>query len=95
MTDRPDHLFVTDAEIRRRLGLSEKQWRRMRRELDKRKPGRRPFPRPVALAGNKRWWPDVYAYFAATAQQNEGQDATSETHQTRRPRVSRPEVARA
>jgi hypothetical protein len=88
-------MFVTDAEIRRRLNLPEKVWRRMLRELDKRKPGRRPFPRPVALAGNRRWWPDVESYFATAAQQNEGQDATSETHQARRPRVSRPEVARA
>jgi hypothetical protein len=53
-------LFVTDAELIRRLGVPEKAARVAIRELERR-PG---FPRKDALFGNRRFWPAVFAYLA-------------------------------
>src|SRR5688572_27450908 len=90
MRNNDNTLFVTDAEIRRRLGIPEKRWRQVKRDLDKRKPGRRPFPPKQAMFGGRRWWPDVYAYFNDIAA-SEGSNATSQP--TREDRDPRPEVA--
>jgi hypothetical protein len=56
-------LFVTDAELLRRLGMPEKIGRRAIRELDKRLPGRAPFPGKDPLFGDRRYWPAVVAWF--------------------------------
>lgn len=58
-----DTLFVTDAELIRRLGVPEKHARRVIRELDTK---RRGFPQKQKLWGNRRYWPDVKAYLDAT-----------------------------
>lgn len=58
-----DTLFVTDAELIRRLGVPEKQARRVIRELDDKKKG---FPPKNKLWGDRRYWPDVKAYLDAT-----------------------------
>jgi hypothetical protein len=51
-------LFVTDAELIRRLGVPEKTARAAIRELERR-PG---FPRKDPLFGDRRFWPAVAAY---------------------------------
>lgn len=58
-----DTLFVTDAELIRRLGVPEKHARRVIRDLDRRGRG---FPQKQKLWGNRRYWPDVKAYLDAT-----------------------------
>ncbi len=62
MTDAPnphDTLYVTDAELIRRMGVPEKIARQALRELDRPGSG---FPRKQALWGNRRYWPAVKAY---------------------------------
>ena len=68
MSDQADHsppttqrntLFVTDAELIRRLGVPEKTARAAIRELER----QRGFPRRNSLMGNRRYWPAVVAYF--------------------------------
>jgi hypothetical protein len=54
-------LFVTDAEMLRRIGVSEKIGRIAIRELEK----RQEFPPKDPLFGNKRYWPAVRAFFDA------------------------------
>jgi hypothetical protein len=56
-----DKLFVTDAELIRRLGVPEKTMRAVLREWDE-KPGSG-FPKPQKLLGDRRYWPAVKAYF--------------------------------
>jgi hypothetical protein len=53
-------LFVTDAELIRRLGVPEKAARAAIRELERR-PG---FPRKDPLFGDRRFWPAVIAFLA-------------------------------
>lgn len=55
-----DKLFVSDAELIRRLGLPEKTARSRLRELDKKDPS---FPKKQKLWGDRRYWPHVEAYF--------------------------------
>lgn len=64
MTDaRQETLFVTDAELIRRLGVPEKHARRVIRDLDAKRTG---FPPKQKLWGDRRYWPDVVAYLNST-----------------------------
>lgn len=58
-------LFVTDAELIRRSGLPEKYARRLILHLDGNKTSG--FPKKLPLYGDRRYWPDVEAFFARTA----------------------------
>ncbi|MDB5657330.1 MAG: hypothetical protein JWQ94_4943 [Tardiphaga sp.] len=55
-----DNLWVTDAELVRRLGAPEKIARETIRMLDTKGVG---FPRKQKLWGDRRYWPAVTAYF--------------------------------
>lgn len=62
MTDRDDNqnpgaLYISDAELCRRLGVGEKRVRVAIRELER----RNGFPRKDPLFGGKRYWPAVKA----------------------------------
>jgi hypothetical protein len=61
-TDDRETLWVTDAELLRRAGYSEKKGRRILDALDNDR--RSGFPPRVKLWGNKRYWPAVKVYFA-------------------------------
>jgi hypothetical protein len=54
-------LFVSDAEMLRRIGISDKIGRIAIRELEK----RQVFPPKDPLFGNKRYWPAVRAFLDA------------------------------
>lgn len=57
-------LWITDAELIRRIGVPDKIARATLRELD-----RNPhsgFPQKQKLWGDRRYWPAVKAYFDAT-----------------------------
>lgn len=54
-------LYVTDAELIRRLGVPEKTAREALRELDR--DPRSGFPKKQKLWGDRRYWPAVRAYF--------------------------------
>jgi hypothetical protein len=58
-------LFVTDAELIRRSGLPEKYARRLIAHLDGNKTSG--FPKKLPLYGDRRYWPDVEAFFARTS----------------------------
>lgn len=53
-------LWVTDAELIRRMGVPEKTARETLRMLDAKPNG---FPRKQKLWGGRRYWPAVQAYF--------------------------------
>ena len=53
-------LFVTDAELIRRLGVPEQTAREAIRLLETQ---RADFPRKEKLWGDRRYWPAVEAYF--------------------------------
>lgn len=53
-------LWVTDAELIRRMGVPEKTARETLRLLDTKPNG---FPRKVKLWGDRRYWPAVKDYF--------------------------------
>jgi hypothetical protein len=55
-----EKLWLTDAELIRRMGVPEKIARAQLRELDRKPSG---FPRKQASWGNRRYWPAVQAYF--------------------------------
>jgi hypothetical protein len=55
-----DKLWVTDAELIRRLGVPEKIMRATLRDLDRAGSG---FPKKQKLYGERRYWPAVQAYF--------------------------------
>ncbi len=55
-----EKLYVTDAELIRRMGVPEKQARIILRELATKHPA---FPKPQALFGGRRYYPAVRAYF--------------------------------
>jgi hypothetical protein len=57
-------LFVTDAEMIRRMGAPEKTARAALRELDRDKGSG--FPQKKALWGNRRYWPAVKQWFDRT-----------------------------
>jgi hypothetical protein len=56
-------LYVTDAELIRRLGVPDKNGRAAIQELEKFHPGRPPFPQRDPLFGGRRYWPAVEKYF--------------------------------
>jgi hypothetical protein len=56
----PETLWVTDAELIRRMGVPEKVARDALRALDAQRSG---FPQKNKLWGNRRHWPSVKAYF--------------------------------
>lgn len=53
-------LWVTDAELIRRMGVPEQQAREALRMLDAKPSG---FPKKQKLWGDRRYWPAVEAYF--------------------------------
>jgi hypothetical protein len=55
-----EKLWVTDAELIRRMGVPEKIARVQLRELDRKACG---FPRKQKSWGDRRYWPAVEAYF--------------------------------
>lgn len=58
--DRQDTLYITDAELIRRMGVPEKTARQVIRALDADlKSG---FPRKDPFFGGRRYWPAVRAY---------------------------------
>lgn len=58
--DRQDTLYITDAELIRRMGVPEKKARHVIRSLDAdRLSG---FPRKDPFFGGRRYWPAVRAY---------------------------------
>lgn len=59
-TDKEKGLWVTDAELIRRMGVPEKTARETLRMLDAKPNG---FPRKQKLWGDRRYWPAVKDYF--------------------------------
>lgn len=59
--DRIDPLYVTDAELIRRLGIPRDKARQTIRALDAMP--RSGFPKKNKLCGDRRHWPSVKAYF--------------------------------
>lgn len=55
-----DKLWVTDAELVRRMGVPKDKAREAIRMLDAKPSG---FPRKQKLWGDRRYWPAVKAYF--------------------------------
>lgn len=68
MTDTIDHtedaagLYVTDLEICRRLGFSEKVGRRIIGQLEQPNKSRRPYPQRDPMFCNRRFWPEVWQW---------------------------------
>lgn len=60
LTREKEKLWVTDAELIRRMGVPEKTARETLRMLDAKPSG---FPRKQKLWGDRRYWPAVKAYF--------------------------------
>ncbi len=63
--DRQDTLYVTDAELIRRMGVPEKIAREALRALDANP--RSGFPAKLELWGKRRYWPAVKAYLDRTS----------------------------
>jgi hypothetical protein len=59
-----DKLYVTDAELIRRMGVPERTARMAIRGLDQNP--RSGFPKQQKLWGNRRYWPAVQAYLERT-----------------------------
>ena len=64
MTNTPDTLWVTDAEIIRRIGAPEKIAREAIKMLDRNRASG--FPQKQKLWGDRRYWPAVKRYFDKT-----------------------------
>ena len=83
-----DKLYVTDAELIRRLGVPEKIARRAIRALDANPQSG--FPRKQKLWGDRRYMPAVEAYLLATGGVQSGfgaaRSATESRVRTRLPR---------
>lgn len=62
--ERPETLWVTDAELIRRLGVPERPARVAIHALDANP--RSGFPRKQKLWGDRRYWPAVRAYLDRT-----------------------------
>lgn len=56
-----DQLWVTDAQLIRRLGIPERLARAHIRQLDERRGNG--WPKKQKLYGDRRYWPAVKAYF--------------------------------
>ena len=59
--ERSGKLWVTDAELIRRMGVPEKIARETLRELDRDRTSG--FPQKQRIWGDRRFWPAVEAYF--------------------------------
>jgi len=92
-----DGLYVTDAELIRRLNVPRKIGYRAIRDLEKQAPGRARFPQKDPLFGGRRFWPAVEKYFMlrhglasqafmAAPKWQEGNNASPETGQAGRNR---------
>lgn len=84
MTDIAEHdtresLYVTDAEMIRRLGVPEKIARAAIEKLDRDRGSG--FPQKKALWGNRRYWPAVKAYMDRTNGLNIGASAKRTSHE--------------
>lgn len=55
-------LYVTDAEIIRRLGFGLKRGYRIIKQLEQPNRARRPYPQPDPLFCNRRFWPEVWQW---------------------------------
>ena len=66
MSDTLEHetLYVTDAELIRRMGVPEKVARAALHVFDREK--HRGFPQKLAIWGNRRYWPAVRAFLDRT-----------------------------
>ena len=73
---RPPTLFVTDAEMIRRIGVPDKIARAAIKALDENPYSG--FPKKSEVWGNRRYWPAVELWF----EQHQGLDAS---HRQRRP----------
>lgn len=83
-----DKYLLTDAELRRRLGVPEREFRRAIQQLDSKPTG---FPKKQKLWGDRRWWPAVEAYFNAHGgilQNDAARLATETRDRSRLPRRS-------
>lgn len=83
-----EKLFLTDAELRRRLGVPEREFRQAIQQLDSKPTG---FPKKQKLWGDRRWWPAVEAYLNRTGGilQNDAARLITETRdRSRTPRRS-------
>jgi hypothetical protein len=60
-----DKLYVTDAELIRRLGVPEKIGRAVLSQFDREK--HRGFPQKQKLWGDRRYWPAVKAFLDRTS----------------------------
>lgn len=58
-TEREQDLWVTDAELIRRIGVPEKKAREAIRMAE----AKAGFPKKQKLWGDRRYWPAVRAYF--------------------------------
>lgn len=63
--ERTDTLYVTDAEMIRRMGVPEKIARAAIQSLDANP--RSGFPQKQGIWGDRRYWPAVKAYLDATS----------------------------
>ena len=68
--EREPSLWVTDAELIRRLGVPERTARAALRHLDKQGSG---FPKKQKLWGDRRYWPHVRAFFDKTGGSTRGE----------------------
>jgi hypothetical protein len=59
-----EKLLVTDAELLRRLGMPEKDGRRVLGFLDAKQSG---FPPRLKMWGGRRWWPHVEAWMSRSS----------------------------
>jgi len=73
-------LYITDAELIRRMGVPEKIARQAIEVLD-RDPRKTGFPQKQLLWGNRRYWPAVKAYLDRTNQVKIDVPATGERHE--------------
>lgn len=76
-------LYITDAELIRRMGVPEKIAREAIRMLDA-MPGSG-FPKKQKLWGDRRYWPAVRDYFDATNKINYRLDAARSATENRVP----------
>jgi hypothetical protein len=59
-----EKLLVTDAELLRRLGMPEKDGRRVLGFLDAKQSG---FPPKLKMWGGRRWWPHVEEWMSRSS----------------------------
>lgn len=72
-----EKLYLTDAELIRRLGVPEKIGRAVLATFDRER--HRGFPQKQKLWGDRRYWPAVKAFLDRTS------GLTMEPHQMKRP----------